>query len=113
MKFLKNTLAIATLFIICSLNAKQTGAKTTPTTTIIPQPQITPKPVTTYKALLDEIRAMKKQDIFNNSGLFTDNTIQFVIRIKNSNLSKDQIEALVLALLYPHMTWTNNFDDDE
>ena len=126
MKFLQYILTIASFFIVGLTHAKQTGAKTTPTTPIVRQPQIYPQPKkiqpqvivqsnaysTNYKELLDYVRTLNQSDIFARNGFLTDDIVQFLDRARE-NLPYNLVEALFYAVVFKYMTWTGDFQKDE
>ncbi len=120
MKFLKNTLAILALFAIGSATAKGLK-KTEPVTTAPIRPQtgqpmgqMQPKPQQqpqlqkgTYRQFLTELRNMNVNDVFMpDKSKFTDKMIQFMYRVRISELEEIEKGSLASALDSLHVAGT-------
>jgi len=129
MKLLKYTLIVASLIVISPLNAKRTGATQIPTyqptqPIFTPQPQRQPQPkpqqqptrkptsYSNYKELLDYVRTLQPNEIFNSNGFLTDDIIQFLSHVRK-NLTYNLARALSDAVLFKHMQWTEDFENDQ
>ena len=120
MKLLKNITLAISLCTIFLLNAKQMGRNVTAAPVNYPQPQPTTQPIVTpqnaaqgtYKWFLDKIKSMPDNQVFKSNNFLTDHALALVENIDHSALAEDQKIALKDALLYLHLSWTDNFEND-
>src|SRR5579872_2382604 len=128
MKLLKNITIALSLCTMLLVNAKQMRSAATPAPIVnYPQPQpnvqpipniqpiITPQnaPQGTYKWFLDKIKSMPDNQVFKSNNFLTDQALALLENIELSNLVRNQKIALKQALYCLHLTWTDNFENDQ